>query len=175
MEINIRKAKHSDLNGIIRVNVETWKTAYKGVVPDKYIQGFGIRTQDKKWQAQLNNMIDENVFFIAENNKGEIVGFAIGGSERSKNPNYKGELMGIYILKEYQKQGIGKALTKKIVENLIKMKVNTMLVWVLENNPYRAFYDTLGGKVIDKKKHETLRLPVVAYGYDNLKELIKKL
>jgi ribosomal protein S18 acetylase RimI-like enzyme len=175
LEISIRKAKISDLDGIIRVNVETWKTAYKGVVPDNYIQGFSIRTQDKKWQAQLKNMIAENFFYIAENNKGEIVGFAIGGLERNKDPNYKGELMGIYILKEYQRQGIGKALTRKIVENLIKMKLNTMLVWVLENNPYRAFYDTLGGKIVDKKEHEMLRLPVVAYGYDNLKELIKKL
>jgi ribosomal protein S18 acetylase RimI-like enzyme len=127
------------------------------------------------WQAQLKNMIAENIFYIAENNKGEVIGFVIGGLERNKDPNYKGELMGIYILKEYQRLGIGKALTRKIVENLIKMKINTMLVWVLENNPYRAFYDTLGGKIVDKKEHEMLRLPVVAYGYDNLKELIKKL
>jgi ribosomal protein S18 acetylase RimI-like enzyme len=175
LEINIRKAKISDLDGIIRVNVETWKTSYRGVVPDNYIQGFSIRIHDKMWQAQLKNMIAENIFYIAENNKGEVIGFVIGGLERNKDPNYKGELMGIYILKEYQRLGIGKALTRKIVENLIKMKINTMLVWVLENNPYRAFYDTLGGKIVDKKEHEMLRLPVVAYGYDNLKELIKKL
>ncbi len=175
MEISIRKAKNSDLNGIIRAHVETWKTAYKGVVPDNYIQGFVIRTQDKGWQNRLKNTIEEKIFYIAENNKNEIVGFAIGGLERSKHPNYKGELMGIYILKEYQRKGLGKSLTKKIVENLIDMNINTMLLWVLENNPYRAFYDALGGKVIDKKIHETLKLPVVAYGYDNLTELIKKL
>ena len=175
MEINIRKAKNSDLNGIIRVNVETWKTAYKGVVPDNYIQGFIIRTQDKRWQKQLMNMIEENIFFIAETNKREIIGFAIGGLERSNNPNYEGELMGIYIQKEYQRQGIGKALINKVIGKLIKLKVNTMLVWVLENNPYRAFYDTLGGNVVDKKEHEILKLPVVAYGYDNLKELKKRL
>lgn len=174
MEISIRKAKDSDLNGIIRVNVETWKSAYKGVVPDKFIQGFVIRTQNKGWQKQLKNMIEENLFFVAEKSKSEIVGFAIGGLERNKNPNYKGELMGIYILKECQRQGIGKALTGKIVEGLIKMKVNTMLVWVLEDNPYRAFYETLEGKLVDKKEDENLKLPVVAYGYDNLNEFIKK-
>jgi len=173
LEINICKAKKSDLNGIIRVNVETWKTAYKGVVPDDYIRGFAVRSQDKRWQNQLKNMIEENIFFIAENKKSEIVGFVIGGLERNKHPNYKGELMGIYVLKEYQRQGIGKALTRRIVEELIKMGINNMIIWVLENNPYRAFYDTLGGKVVDMKEHETLKLPVVAYGYDNLKELVK--
>lgn len=175
MEIIIRKANNSDLNGIIRVNVETWKIAYKGVVPDDLIRGFAMRTQDKGWQKKLKNMIEENIFFIAETNESEIIGFAIGGLEMSKNSNYKGELMGIYILKECQRQGIGKSLTGKIVKELIKMNINTMLVWVLEKNPYRAFYDTLGGKVIDKKEHETLKLPVVAYGYDNLKELLNKL
>jgi len=175
LEINIRKAKISDLNGIIRVHIETWKTAYKGVVPDEYIRGFAVRTRNKGWQKRLKNSIEENLFFVAENNKSEIVGFAIGGLERSKNPNYKGELMSIYILKEYQRQGIGKALTGKIAGELMKMNINTMLVWVLENNPYRAFYDILGGKVVDKKEHETLKLPVIAYGYDDLKELRKRL
>jgi ribosomal protein S18 acetylase RimI-like enzyme len=175
LEIRIRKAKNSDLNGIIRVNVETWKTAYKGVVPDNYIQGFIIRSQDERWQKQLDHMIEDYIFFVAETDKSEIVGFAIGGLERSNHPNYEGELMGIYILKEYQRQGIGKALTRKIVEELIKMKVTNMLVWVLENNPYRAFYDNLKGKVIDKKEHETLKLPVIAYGYDDLTELMKSL
>ena len=171
METSIRKANNSDLDGIIKVHVETWKTAYKGVVPDKYIEGFITRTQDQRWQNQLKNMIKENIFFIAENNESEIVGFAIGGLERGKNLNYEGELMGIYILKEYQRRGLGKSLTKKIVEELIEMKINTMLLWVLENNPYRVFYDTLGGKVVDKKEDENLKLPVVAYGYDNLNEL----
>ena len=173
MEITIRKANNSDLKGIIRVDVETWKTAYKGVVPDNFIKGFIIRSEDERWQKQLVHMIEDNTFFVAETNKREIVGFAIGGLERSNHPNYEGELMGIYILKEYQRQGIGKALTQKIVEELIKMKVRSMLVWVLENNPYRVFYETLGGKVVDKKEHEVLKLPIVGYGYDNLKELIK--
>ncbi|TFG28444.1 MAG: GNAT family N-acetyltransferase [Promethearchaeota archaeon] len=172
MGITIRKAKISDLNGIIRVNVETWDTSYRGVVPDSYIQGFKIRSKDKRWQKLLENMIKENIFLIAENNKAEIVGFAIGGLERTTYSSYEGELMGIYILKEYQRQGIGKALTRKIVKKLIEMKVNSMLVWVLESNPYRVFYEDLGGKVVDKKEHETLKLPIVAYGYDNLKELM---
>ena len=174
MGILIRKAIKSDLNGIIRVNVETWKTAYKGVVPDKYIQAFANRTKDKMWRKQLMNMIEENIFLIAERNNHEIVGFVIGGLERSKHPNYEGELMGIYILEDYQRQGIGKALIRRVVKELIKMGINNMLVWVLENNPYRAYYDTLGGKVVDKKEHENLKLSVVAYGYDDLKELLKK-
>ncbi len=174
MKIIIRNAENSDLTGIINVHVETWKTAYKGVVPDNYIQSFIIRTQHKTWQNQLKIMMKDNNFFVAERDKDRIVGFAIGGLERSNHPNYKGELMGIYILKEYQRQGIGKALTRKIIEELIKMEINNMLVWVLENNPYRAFYETLGGKIVDKKEHETLRLPVVAYGYDDLKDLLKK-
>ena len=171
----IRKAEKKDLNGIIKIHIDTWKTSYKGVVPDDYIQAFEMKTRDKNWQKLLLKMIEEQIFYLAENEEDKLIGFAIGGLERSNNPNYKGELMGIYIIKEYQRQGIGKVLVKKIVQGLIEININSMLLWVLENNPYRLFYENLNGKIVEKKQHETLKLPILAYGYDNLKELLNKL
>ncbi|SFC66585.1 Acetyltransferase (GNAT) family protein [Bacillus sp. OV322] len=46
-------------------------------------------------------------------------GFSSGGKERSdKYPVYTGELYAIYILKEYQGNGLGKLLVKPIIEEL---------------------------------------------------------
>ena len=46
--------------------------------------------------------------YVAENDAGEIVGFACGGPERSGDPVYTGELYGIYVLPEYHRRGIGR-------------------------------------------------------------------
>jgi GNAT superfamily N-acetyltransferase len=173
MEIIIRKANETDLEDIIKVHVSTWESSYRSFVPSEYIEAFIKKTKDKVWREQLRNIIGKNIFYLAEI-RNQIIGFAIGGSVRSKDLNYMGELMGIYILKQHQRKGLGKALTHKIVEELLKMDINTMVVWVLANNPYRSFYDSLGGRIVKKKKHEILKLPVVAYGYDNLNDLIKK-
>ncbi|BCU83346.1 hypothetical protein JIR001_31290 [Polycladomyces abyssicola] len=45
--------------------------------------------------------------YVAENEFGTIVGFTGEGRERSGEPGYDGELYAIYLLKEFQCQGIG--------------------------------------------------------------------
>ncbi|WP_396126184.1 GNAT family N-acetyltransferase [Anaerobacillus sp. CMMVII] len=87
---------------------------------------------------------------MAENSEGEIVGFSSGGKERSGKYNgYNGELYAIYVLKEYQGQGYGKALVKPIIDEISGMGLNSMLVLVLEDNTSRLFYEALGGKNLD--------------------------
>ena len=171
----LRRAEIKDVVGITRVHIQTWRTTYKDIIPDKIIQGMSYRVRDENWSQMLKEMIKNEIYYIAENENGEIIGFAVGGLERSGDPTYKGELMGIYILKKYQDIGIGRALVKIIVSELLKLGVNNMLVWVFKDNPYKTFYERLGGKVIKEKLHEKFKLPVLAYGWDNLNNLINKL
>lgn len=62
-----------------------------------------------------------------------------------------GEVYAIYVLKEYQNQNIGRNLMKYSIEKLSKMGLISFLVWVLESNPYKQFYEKLGGTQIDRK------------------------
>jgi GNAT superfamily N-acetyltransferase len=82
---------------------------------------------------------------VAEEN-GRIVGFADGGKERSHPESGEGELYAIYILKEFQGRGIGKALMKEAVRSLTGSGMNSMVTWALEKSPYLKFYETVGGK-----------------------------
>lgn len=55
--------------------------------------------------------------YVAENEAGEIFGFASGGPEESDEyPLYEGEVTAIYILKEYQGLGLGKKLLMRIFQ-----------------------------------------------------------
>ena len=171
----LRKAEINDVAGITIVHIETWRTTYKGIVPDEIIQNLSSREKDEKWSQMLKEMIKTEIYYVAEDENGKIIGFAVGGLERSGDPTYKGELMGIYILKEYQNIGIGRTLIKIIVTELLKLGINNMLVWVLKENPYKTFYEKIGGKVIKERLHEKLKLPVLAYGWDNLEDLLNKL
>ena len=51
-----------------------------------------------------------------------------------------------------------------------------MLVWVLEKNPFRAFYEALGGRQIYEKEvtFGEARLVEVAYGWQNISRLAEK-
>ena len=104
---------------------------------------------------------------------GEIVGFVHGGPERTGNPLYTGELYAIYLLAGYQRHGVGRQLTRAVANGLLQHGLSSLLVWVLANNPSRAFYEALGGQYVAEQEITigTVRLREVAYGWRGVREL----
>lgn len=53
------------------------------------------------------------------------------------------------------------------------MKIQSMLVWVLKNNPASSFYQKLGGKQVERKEIERgeKKLIEIAYGWTNISNL----
>ncbi|GAB3806925.1 GNAT family N-acetyltransferase [Virgibacillus kimchii] len=167
----IREANLEDAKGIAKVHVDSWQTTYENIVPSEYLAKLTYESREQLW---LKNISDGGVY-VAENNKGEIVGFSSGGKERSnKYENFDGELYAIYILKAYQGQGIGMELLKPIVEKIKAMGINSMLVLVLKDNPSRYFYEALGGKKIDTLEIEIVgkKLFECVYGWEDISGLV---
>jgi GNAT superfamily N-acetyltransferase len=101
------------------------------------------------WYQILNHAPEDGNFtYVAEEEAGEVVGFANGGVERTGDSVYKGELMAIYILQNHQGKGIGRCLTRMVAERLHFSGINSMLVWVLVDNLACQFYAALGGKPV---------------------------
>jgi L-amino acid N-acyltransferase YncA len=170
--MNVREANIADANGIAKVHVDSWRTTYENIIPDEFLKNLSYERREQLW---TNNIPKGNVF-VAENDEGKIVGFSSGGKERSgKYKEYQGELSSIYILKEYQGQGIGKLLAKPVIKEIEKLGINTMLVLVLEDNNSRLFYEALGGKIIDKVEVEIAgkKLSELVYGWDNIRNILK--
>ncbi|RHW43430.1 GNAT family N-acetyltransferase [Neobacillus notoginsengisoli] len=168
--IKIRKAVLSDTKGIANVHVESWKTTYANIVSDQYLNNLTYKSREQIWKNNFPN----SGLYVAENNKGEIVGFSSGGKERSGKYNgFDGELHAIYILKEYQGQGIGKALLKPIIDEIKGMGLNSMLVLVLKDNVSRLFYEALGGKKIDSIEVQIAgkKLSELVYGWEDISDI----
>ncbi|UJL47112.1 GNAT family N-acetyltransferase [Virgibacillus sp. NKC19-16] len=171
--MKIREANLPDATAIAKVHVDSWRTTYKNIIPDEFLNNLSYKRREELW---TNNIPRGNVF-VAENDAGKIVGFSSGGKERSgKYEEYQGELSSIYILKEFQGQGIGKLLAKPVIKEIEKSGINTMLVFVLEDNNSRLFYEALGGKVIDKVEVEIAgkKLNELVYGWENIKNILDK-
>lgn len=149
----IREATHSDVPAISKVHVDTWRTTYRGIVPDEHLANLSYERRANGWYQILNRALEDcNFTYIAEDESGEIVGFANGGVERTGDPVYKGELTAIYIRQSYQGKGIGRGLVRVVAERLDRLGINSMLVWVLVDNPACQFYAALGGKLVHEKE-----------------------
>ena len=167
----IREASLYDVKGIAKVHVDSWRTTYKNIIPDDFLNNLSYERREQLW----TNSIPNGNVFVAENELGQIVGFSSGGKERSgKYKDYKGELSSIYILKEFQGKDIGKLLAKPVLEKIVELRLNTMLVFVLEENESKLFYEALGGKVIDKVEVEIAgkKLNELVYGWDNVASIL---
>lgn len=167
--MRIREAVVGDAEGIARVHVDSWRTTYKDIVSDFYLQQLSYEQRAENWRRGIG----KNALYIAEVESGQIVGFATGGEERTGKYDADGELYAIYLMQEVQVQGIGKKLTHAIAQNLKEQGFSSMLVWVLERNPSKAFYESLGGEVIDEAMIEIggEEFKEIAYYWDNIEAI----
>lgn len=169
--MNIRKAVLSDAKGIAQVHVNSWRTTYVNIVGEEYLNQLSYEKREEMWVRSIPN----GGVYVAVDEEGTIVGFSSGGKERTgEYSNYAGELYAIYILKEYQGNGLGKALVKPIVKELQDQQIDSMVVCVLEENDSRLFYEALGGKKIDTIEVEIggMMLNELVYGWEQIGALL---
>lgn len=170
-KFNIRKALLSDVREIARVHVDCWKTTYTNIIPNEYIRKLTYEKREKLWEQVIPN---GNVF-VAEDDNGQVIGFADGGIERTgEYKDYKGEMYSIYILKNYQGQGVGRQLIHAVVCELIELGLHSMIVWVLKDNTSCHFYEKMGGKTVASKTIDFSgkKLMELAYGWSNLSLIV---
>lgn len=166
--MNIRKAVTGDARGIAEVHVDSWLSTYRSIVPDDYLDSLTYEGREQSWKRGLL----QDGIFVAEDTNGKIIGFATGGKERSGDyPDVEGELYAIYLLKDLQTKGTGRALTAAVATDLLEKGIRSMLVWVLADNPSRRFYERMGGKLLDEKTIEIAGedLLEVAYMWEDIR------
>lgn len=171
----IRAAESGDAAGLAKVHIDAWKETYRGIMPDSVLDG---RTQEKCQEGWIKRLDPSAGFkhFVALNETG-VIGFLGGGKAREKFVDFEGELYAIYLLKKYHHMGLGRLLTKHFAEWLVENNYRGMYLWVIENNPTRHYYESIGGVLLPGRKIQTFggkELVEVAYGWPDLKTLTQE-
>ena len=167
--MEIREAQIADAPAIARVHVDSWRSTYRGIVPDDYLAQLSYSQREQYWRRWINAGHEKQFLYVAQD-EGNIVGFALGGPERSRNSIYDGELYVIYVLEAHQRKGIGRLLVSQVARSLLQQGIESMLVWVLADNPSRRFYERLGGEPVAEQNISIggAELKEVAYGWRDI-------
>lgn len=163
----IRTANQDDIAAVARVAVDTLKETYPGIMPQHILDSANYTGAETHWARDLFPYCS---IFLALDNTGNAIGYAGGGTVNGELNGYTGELGFIYLLKSHQHQGIGHKLAATVAQYLQQLGHQSMYVWVLTKNPYKRFYETLGGMVIADRQANfagTL-LSETAYGWKDL-------
>lgn len=174
--MNIREANVTDAPGIARVHVDTWRSAYRAIIPQSFLDELSYEQRARQWERTLRGAGHQEFVYVAENEARQIIAFASGGSALSKEPSlYTGELFAIYILDAYQRQGLGQRLFFQVVERLLTLQLTSMLIWFLAENSARRFYEKLGGVLVqtDTYRIAGAELEQVAYGWPDITQFVR--
>ena len=167
----VRPATLDDAADVARVNVATWRSAYRNLLPDDFLAALTEAYYAERWTRLISE--GSGRVFVAEEPQG-IVGFASGGRERAGEHGFAGELYAIYVLDSAERRGHGRELVRAVAGALREMKLPDMIVWVLRDNVRaRGFYERLGGIYVRAQPITigTTTLEEVSYGWRALDDI----
>ena len=138
----IRKRKIKDSEELAHAIATVWNTTYKGIVDDEFL--IGLLNSEKQSAERLKSSINEQPYYYVLILQNKIIGWIYYTLESEKYDN-SAEIHSLYILKEYQGNGYG---FNYAIKNILKNKIQKVVIGCLDGNPSNEFYKHLGGKLI---------------------------
>jgi len=123
-----------DFLAISRIYARSWKAAFKGIVPQAYLDGL----RDDRW-AELWKGRSVDMVVLLE--CGQYIGTSAFCPARDEAMTGFGEIISIYLLPEFYGKGYGTPLLEAAVRELQARGFERIYLWALEENARaRAFY-----------------------------------
>jgi ribosomal protein S18 acetylase RimI-like enzyme len=171
--LSIRAANVADVRAISRVDVETWRSTYAGVLPDQLLIGLSERQRAGVWSRFIIRRPGDTV--AALDDEGVMWGFGSCGAQRDPDLPYSGEIFSLYVSPDYQGQGVGRQLLLALFARLIRCGLYSAVIWVLTANPARYFYERVGGRVIARRRIDMAhnQVDAIAYAWPDLPDAIR--
>lgn len=148
--IIVRNIGEYDISSVVDIQINGWKSAYKGIIDDNTLNSIN---RDERIEKITNNY-KENGFIVAQLSD-QVVGFCryIDSNKFTQDISYIDcELLALYVKPNLKCKGIGTKLFR-FVTNEFKSKNKTkMILWCLKDNePSKKFYTKMGGKIIEER------------------------
>ncbi len=166
MNVLFKLAEISELDTLVKIKKNVWNTNLRGVYNDEEIDRFDEEKEKHVLMKILeNDKVDLYSIFVDD----MIVGFMSCGEPYRKFEDYEGEVGLLYILKDYQRKGIGKMALELAKDNLKRKGLKKFFISCnFYNLESRKFYEKMGGKVvfIDELNEINKRSVQVKFHYD---------
>lgn len=137
--MEIRRIKQTDDRyAVSRIYEESWKFAYKNIIPQSFLDSIPAG----RWASRLD-AAEMNTLVMIEND--DFIGTSSYCKSRFPEFSGFGEIVSIYLLPDYIGKGYGKPLLDAVIGELAKLGYRDIFLWVLEDNlRARKFYEKAG-------------------------------
>ncbi|HEY3111992.1 MAG TPA: GNAT family N-acetyltransferase [Chloroflexota bacterium] len=155
--MQIRAASPDDAPALGRLHVRAWQWAYRGMLPDDYLDGLADQTgrREAMWRQVIGELQADQPLWVAED-EGQVVGLCNTAPARDGPPG-TAELLSIYLEPDVVGTGVGAALMRQALADMRARGYRAALLWVLDaNDRARRFYEHFGWRPDGTVKEEQL-------------------
>lgn len=137
MDFKIRKLTVDLAEGFGYVIYTAWGETYRGLMPDSILDG----RSSERWVQRAKETPDNKYVAMADGKAVGAIGFLPDARDFATDKE-SGEIVALYVLKDFQKHGIGKALLKAGLQDIKRRNVT---LFVLKGNENAIdFYKKMG-------------------------------
>jgi ribosomal protein S18 acetylase RimI-like enzyme len=175
--VSVRGATLSDLSAIAALHLASWRTAYRGIVPEEYPRNVTLEGRQARWTRALSAPESRHTETLVAVEGDDVIGVCSFGPRRDGS-GAAGEIYSLHISAGTSKDGIRTLLMDNAVHHLAQRGFVSAVLWVLEaNREARRFYEVLGWlptgeqRVEDRDGHS---IPEVRYTTALRQTLVRK-
>ncbi len=130
--MSVRAAVPEDAAAIAGVRVLTWQHAFRGIIPQPYLDSMNASENEAVWLGAITEGMPRVLVGEAA---GKVVGFSCFGPCRDEDASSEaGEIWALYVLPEFWAKGIGRELWLESCGQLEGQGSTVISLWVLEKN-----------------------------------------
>ncbi len=148
VEIVIRDASAQDASAVTALHVASWRSSYRGVLPDTYLDGEAETERGAHWEKTLSGLGPKDLVLLAEDAEG-LRGFI--SVYWRKEPGFDAYLDNLHVRPGHRGSGLGRQLLAAALQRLIGQGARNLCLWAFDQNQGAVrFYERLGGRPVDR-------------------------
>lgn len=162
--IRVRPGKLADAARLAEVFQESWRHAYRGIIPHLHLESMILRRNRDWW---LNALRSGESILVAELPDKKLAGYASFGAARARG-DHQGEIYELYITPTCQGLGFGELLFEACRGSLDRRRLDGLVVWALSDNTQALdFYWRRGGRPVARSYDRigSAKLEKIAFGW----------
>jgi GNAT superfamily N-acetyltransferase len=148
--VQIREIRSGDVEAVAGLHARSWRTAYRGILDDKYLDGPIVSERREFWRERLARPNADHIGLVAVDDH-TAVGFAFALCDY--DPVWGTLLDNLHVAPERRGGAIGTKLLYALTERAAERSTNGIHLWVFEGNVRtRRYSERLGAEVIERQE-----------------------
>jgi GNAT superfamily N-acetyltransferase len=147
--IYLTAASSQDADSIARLHAQSWRTTYRGVLADEFLDGRVVAERREFWSSHFAGAPSDRRVVLKAVGDGRLLGFVC--ILLDEEPKWGARLDNLHVSPESKGTGVGYELFQAAREWIANVAPGTaMHLWCVERNDIaRRFYDRQGGKIVE--------------------------